>query len=278
MGQERVEITMKKYFAFSDVHGDFTALNLSLEDAGFDANNEDHVLLGLGDYFDRGSESKEVYEFLKSFQKLGRGFYLMGNHDEFFYNYLTGMSEGLFDFEYNGMWETVKSFTGLKGGKKQGFVLNEFARDKINENYGLKNWLAKLPLGFTLDNYVFTHAGLKYDIVKDSWVVDVWAKSNDFVENFPEEKENKVYVFGHWHAFRLTAQFYKGHKSEKWTNAELDALTSEDFKTFTYKNFVGLDGCTNYSKMVNILVVESDAVPQPFNVYEVKDYLSGEKL
>lgn len=274
MGQERVEITMKKYFAFSDVHGDFTALDLSLKNAGFDANNENHILLGLGDYFDRGSQSKEVYEFLKSFEKLGRGFYVFGNHDEMFYDYLKG-GDGSFNFEYNGLWETVKSFTNLRGPY---YLLDEEARERINKNYGVKNWLAKLPLGFTLDNYVFTHAGLKYDIVKDSWVVDVWAKSNDFVENFPEEKENKVYVFGHWHAFRLTAQFYKGHKSEKWTNAELDALISEDFKTFTYKNFVGLDGCTNYSKMVNILVIESDAVPQPFNVYEVKDYLSGEKL
>ena len=43
--------------------------------------------------------------------------------------------------------------------------------------------------------------------------------------------------FGHWHAFRLTGHFYKGHKSEKWTNVELEALTLEDFKTFKYKKF-----------------------------------------
>lgn len=263
---------MKKYFVFSDVHGCLTELKKALNDVGFDMNNPEHMLLGLGDYFDRGSESKDVYEFLKEVQRLGKGFYLMGNHDEFFYNYLTGMSEGLFDFEYNGMWETVKSFTGLKGGKEQGFVLNEFARDRINENYGVKNWIAKLPLGFTLDNYVFTHAGLKYDIAKDSWVVDCWAKSNDFVKDFEGEDTNKVYVFGHWHTFRLTGQFYKGHKGEKWTKAELEALTLEDFKTFTYKNFIGLDGCTNSSKIVNVLVVESDAEPQPFNVYSVKHY------
>ena len=268
---------MKKYFVFSDVHGSFTALDQALKNAGFDANNQDHMLLGLGDYFDRGSQSKEVYEFLKEFQKLGRGFYLSGNHDEFFWEYLAG-DDGLYNFEYNGMWETVKSFTGLKGGKENMYILNEFARDRINEDYGVKTLIAKMPYGFTLDNYVFTHAGLKYDIVKDAWVVDVWAKSNDFVENFPEEKENKVYVFGHWHAFRLTGQFYKGHKSEKWTNVELLALTPEDFKTFTYKNFIGLDGCTNMSGLVNVLVVESDAAPQPFYEYQVKDSCPGEKL
>lgn len=269
---------MKKYFTFSDVHGNFTALDQSLKNAGFDANNEDHVLLGLGDYFDRGSQSKEVYEFLVKFQKLGRGFYLSGNHDEFFYEYLRGLDEGFYNFEYNGMWDTVKSFTGLKGSKDQAYVLNEFARDKINENYGVKNWVARLPYGFTLENYVFTHAGLKYDITKDSWVVDVWANTSIFVENFTEEENDLIYVFGHWHAFRLTGQFYKGHTSQKWTNAELEALTLEDFKTFKYKNFIGLDACTNYSNFVNVLVIESDAALQPFNKYEVKDYWPGDEL
>jgi len=68
-----MELIMKKYFAFSDVHGDFTALDQSLKNAGFDAENENHVLFGVG-----GSQSKEVYEFLVKFQKLGRGFYLLG--------------------------------------------------------------------------------------------------------------------------------------------------------------------------------------------------------
>lgn len=268
---------MKKYFAFSDVHGNFTNLVIALEEAGFEYDNPNHILLGVGDYFDRGHESKEVYEFLVKFQKLDRGFYLMGNHDEFFYAYLRGFDEGFYNFENNGMWDTVKSFTGLKGGKENAYVLNEYARDLINQKYGVQNWLRGLPMGFTLDNYVFTHAGLKYDLSKDSWVQDTWAKTILFVENYFEQGD-KIYVFGHWHTFRLTGQLYKGHKSEKWTNAELDALTSEDFKTFKYKNFIGLDGCTNYSNLVNVLVIETDAAPQRFDEYEVADYWPGDEI
>jgi len=261
---------MKKYFVFSDVHGCMAELSTALANAKFDINNPDHMLLGLGDYFDRGAESKEVYEFLNSLKKVNRGFYLMGNHDEFLWAYLNESSDGLFDFENNGMWETVKSFTDIQSGKEKAYVLGEIIRDIINKQYGLKRWLNELPRVFILDNYVFTHAGLKYDPTTDCWFADVWAKSNSFVKKFVNKRSDKIYVFGHWHAFRLTGQFYNNHKSDVWTNEELDALTPEDFKTFTYKNFIGLDGCTNYSGVVNILVIESDSTPQQFNKYSVE--------
>lgn len=58
---------MKNYFICSDIHGYFDEWMCSLNEAGFDYSNKDHILVVLGDIFDRGRQPKEVYEFLKSF-------------------------------------------------------------------------------------------------------------------------------------------------------------------------------------------------------------------
>ena len=59
----------KKLFICSDIHGHATILKEELNKAGFEIGNEQHLLICLGDYFERGDESLEVYEFLKSFQR-----------------------------------------------------------------------------------------------------------------------------------------------------------------------------------------------------------------
>ena len=54
-----------KYFVFSDVHGCYNRLCEELEKKGFDENNQDHMLISLGDNFDRGKENYQMLLFLK---------------------------------------------------------------------------------------------------------------------------------------------------------------------------------------------------------------------
>ena len=70
---------MPKFFVTSDIHSYYTELITALNNAGFDANNEDHYLVVCGDYFDRGTQSKEMYEYLMS---LERKVLVKGNHDD----------------------------------------------------------------------------------------------------------------------------------------------------------------------------------------------------
>ena len=60
---------MKKYFIVSDTHSFYTPLKESLDKVGFDINTPDHIFILCGDLFDRGSESLEIYEFVKSIPK-----------------------------------------------------------------------------------------------------------------------------------------------------------------------------------------------------------------
>lgn len=71
---------MKKYFVCSDIHGFYTEWMLSLKEAGFDTNNNEHILIILGDIFDRGSEPWKVYKFIRSLPE-ERIILVKGNHE-----------------------------------------------------------------------------------------------------------------------------------------------------------------------------------------------------
>ena len=57
---------MKKYFVVADVHSFYKIMLDTLNVKGFDVNNNEHYLILCGDLFDRGDESKQLYEYVKS--------------------------------------------------------------------------------------------------------------------------------------------------------------------------------------------------------------------
>ena len=74
----------KTIYAVSDIHGDYMALLQGLKDAGYSEKNENALIISIGDAFDRGTESKEVYEFLNRLKEQGKAIILKGNHTKFF--------------------------------------------------------------------------------------------------------------------------------------------------------------------------------------------------
>ena len=72
-----------KFFAVSDIHSFASDLKHSLYFAGFRKRDKKNILLVLGDIFDRGGETLEVYKFLKSIPKKRRVL-IRGNHEELF--------------------------------------------------------------------------------------------------------------------------------------------------------------------------------------------------
>ena len=69
---------MPKFYVFSDCHGFYDELVSALDQAGFDKNNPEHFLIGLGDYWDRGEKPYEVSTFLN---KIENKILVMGNHE-----------------------------------------------------------------------------------------------------------------------------------------------------------------------------------------------------
>lgn len=95
----------KTYFITSDVHSFYTPLMSALIEAGFDYDNPEHILVVNGDLFDRGEETSEVLNFIKSLPKEKR-ILIRGNHEYLLRDLLYKDMPDYYDFS-NGTVKTV---------------------------------------------------------------------------------------------------------------------------------------------------------------------------
>jgi len=227
---------LKYYFVFSDIHGNLKSLVDALEKKGFDLENPDHILLSLGDNFDRGIENKDVLGFLRYFQKQNRLIMIRGNHDDFLLDFLKGVSDGIFNIKYNGLGNTLRELSDSNANTI------ELMRDSINQRYPwLIGFLESMIPKFELGNYEFIHAGYTFDNV-NGWYIYNFAETPYFIKNF--DPKDKTYVFGHFHVQPLN--YY-----------ELGIESSEPFRK---KGFIGIDAKTIITKIVNVLVFSEDGI------------------
>ena len=145
---------MKRIFAVSDVHGYFSQLKKALDEAGFDPENENHLLVCCGDYFDRGTENMQV---LKFFERLKHKVLLKGNHED--------MLEKIFqtgDFKphnyLNGTVQTINEFFGKYALDTENNKV-DFSGQTGNLNR-VCEFFDELQDYFETKNYIFTHGWL----------------------------------------------------------------------------------------------------------------------
>ena len=162
-----------RYYAIGDIHGrcDLTHEIISLIKKDIEQHPEDTPkLIFLGDYVDRGPSSKEVIDILISLEKEYECIFLKGNHEDIFLMFLEDASKGPL-WIINGGIETFKSY-GVNpiypedNNKKDGNnyeILQKQLLDNIPEAH--LNFLKKtLQFSFETQNYLFVHAGVRYDI------------------------------------------------------------------------------------------------------------------
>ena len=99
-----------KYYVFSDVHGYYSLLKNELDKKGFDINNKNHMLISIGDNFDRGPENYQMYEFLVEMKKLNKIILVKGNHEDLFLRMLYQRKASYVDIT-NGTYDTLIQFT-----------------------------------------------------------------------------------------------------------------------------------------------------------------------
>lgn len=123
---------MKRY-VIGDIHGCYDELCLLLDKIYDHAAGEPRKIIFVGDYVDRGPNSKEVVEQVMSMQRRGDGIALMGNHEDML---LSG------EFMYAA--QTIVSFGGFRG-------------HYIPEN--VLEWMRSLPKYYEDDTIIVAHAG-----------------------------------------------------------------------------------------------------------------------
>jgi serine/threonine protein phosphatase 1 len=144
-------IDFKRIFAIGDIHGCSQKLAALLKMLPFDPHMD--LLVFLGDYIDRGPESKEVLNILLDLRRRADNVvFLMGNHEHTVLEYSrTGDPDDLRLLRPFGVEETLKSY-GI-GQIRQLRGLSFLPADH-------RSFLEGLPLFFRAGGYLFTHAGI----------------------------------------------------------------------------------------------------------------------
>lgn len=256
---------MKEIYAVSDLHGHYDILKRNLKEAGYDENNENHLLVVCGDCFDRGFGNLEIYKYLKRLTDEGKAIVVKGNHDTMFQNYLDGTSISHFNWMYNGTDKTLDDFLGRTRAFESWCMLDkqcemtygafaewiEEARKEINEEYPeLLSWLKSLPYYYETSNYIFTHGMINgtcedWRNPPDGWERLTWAKPEDFFE--PILNTEKKSCVGHINCGLLRSII--GEEED-----DNSIFTRPDGKV------IGLDTCTVLTKKVNVLVLEDELI------------------
>lgn len=129
-------------YAIGDIHGCRKTLQKLVESLPL---NSDSLLIFLGDYIDRGPDSKGVIDYLLELREKRNCLFLLGNHEYLMLDYLK-----TFDFKHwiqNGAQKTIESY-GYSGGQ---FILPD---DHLN--FFLSNeYFIDTP------DFLFVHGGVR---------------------------------------------------------------------------------------------------------------------
>ena len=192
-------------FAIGDIHGclsQLTSLHKNILTYNkFDPKND--LLIYLGDYIDRGKNSKEVIDqIIKLKSNKIKTINLMGNHDEFMIDFLFNKNNNIKSWLNFGADSTFRSYgieivEFIKDGFEENIInkLRETALKKIDENN--LNFFKNLKTSFSTEKYLFAHAGIDpqkklTDQTKKDYL---WSRSDKFFDK--EFKADKIIVHGH---------------------------------------------------------------------------------
>lgn len=147
-----------KIFAISDIHGCYDELMALYNQLPIDPEKDQMVF--LGDYIDRGPNSKAVVQQLIDWKaKYPHWQVLQGNHEDLMLDALLYQSRKYlsFDLWYNqGGKETFLSYVPENLTRYEKAIIQ--VKDVIPEEH--LTWLAALPLYYQTDDYFFVHGGV----------------------------------------------------------------------------------------------------------------------
>jgi serine/threonine protein phosphatase 1 len=197
-----------RIYAVGDVHGraDLLARLFERIDADRDSAGEcDSIEILLGDYIDRGPESREVIDMLIAREKVARLVCLTGNHEDMLLRAL-GMASRMAEWMNNGGRETLLSYGIVPLSSKSEFELHAELNDRLPESH--RAFLHGLRLSYECGDYFFVHAGIDPDRPFDRQRAEdlLWIRDRFLAHTGPLEK---IVVHGHTPQIRPQIRGYK---------------------------------------------------------------------
>ena len=259
---------MPKFFVVSDTHSFYTPLKRTLDEKGFDPNNENHWLIVCGDCFDRGGESEELLHYLMS---LERKILVKGNHDLL----LEDCCMREFPYSHDVSNGTVKTIQDL-GDMGMGYPFDKCCQITWNKTAAYRSLLQNY---FETKDYIFVHSWIptlpgenwdgkpwytknRVDIFNPNWREATDVEWEDAMWGNPFDKHwlglnqtGKTIVFGHWHCSA-------GHRMLGRCKQEFggDAIWEPCYA----EGIIGIDRCTAYTGEVNVVVLEDEFLEENY--------------
>jgi serine/threonine protein phosphatase 1 len=154
-------------YAIGDIHGRLDLLTDLLAQVAADAGrhpvDQQRQLVFLGDYIDRGTESRGVVDALLDLSWPGFTLtFLMGNHEEAMLEFLDGQTDGVGWLTYGGL-ETLLSYgvaiRKLPTDAGSAAELRDALRAAVPPRH--IDFLRRCVLSHVEGDYVFVHAGVR---------------------------------------------------------------------------------------------------------------------
>lgn len=192
-------------WAISDIHGMYEKLLNLIQEIP-----ENDKIIFLGDYIDRGPESKQVLDLL--FKLKNRAIFLKGNHEDMMIDYIE--KRGIYAERVwfrNGAAYTLKSFENNIENKYIEFIksLKLYHIEQIN---GQK--------------YLFVHGGVRYGAkLEEQTERDLlWIRSDFYLQN--KRYEDYIVIHGHTPTFYIIEEYeVYYHKDENNNIISIDVDT-----------------------------------------------------
>lgn len=189
----------RRVYAIGDIHGRvdlLDALHARIAEDAQDHPDDTKVIVYLGDYIDRGLDSKAVIDRLIDKPLDGFEHYcLMGNHEAVMLQFLEEPAIGSDWVEFGGRSTLLSYGVGLKGTSSDAFVeAQENLIAALPPAHG--KFLQDLALTHTEGDYFFVHAGIRPGVPIENqrerdllWIREPFLSSRAWHE--------KVVVHGH---------------------------------------------------------------------------------
>jgi serine/threonine protein phosphatase 1 len=171
-----------RVFVIGDIHGCLDMLDRLMDKIDWQPDRD--RLIFLGDYIDRGQDSRGVVDYVVGLTRCSPHVEcLIGNHEVMFLDYLNGKDEELYFL--NGGWSTLRSYGMDKGLKAKSLIPSEHIA-----------FFRSLKTYIELEDYYIVHAGFRpgIEIVEQSLNDMVWIR-----EPFIHSRYDfgKRVIFGH---------------------------------------------------------------------------------
>ena len=188
----------QRIYAIGDVHGRRDLLDAMLEKIAEDAAGAEtpHMIVMLGDYVDRGPDSRGVVDRLIALREEAPGTrFLVGNHEDAMIQFMLKPEANYHWLDWGGI-ETAESYGVRDAGLRQPRAVRDALLEKLSKDH--MAFLDGLELTFAAGDYFFVHAGVRPGVPLEEQAREDMLWIRDLFLNAPKnQRPNKVVVHGH---------------------------------------------------------------------------------